>query len=299
LEYEPDLKPFLNWLAEGNPKLAAKIAREQGLLDDTLFAEFREQWQNAITDIEHYPNPHERHAISTVLAWLNWDNRPGLGIDDIDWVEIDGYKMSRYLVTNTQFQAFVTDGGYDTDEWWQKLQKPETPHESYWKENNRPVEQVDWYEAMAFCRWLSKKLDLDIRLPTEEQWEKAARGTDGREYPWGDGYKIGYANIDETACYGGEKVGELFLGKTSAVGLYPQGQSPYGLMDMSGNVWEWCLNKYEETQMITPDLSGGVRVVRGGSWNSYTESCRSSFRDPRLPDFRGLQGFRLWCCSPH
>ena len=57
---------------------------------------------------------------------------------------------------------------------------------------------MSWYDAMAFCRWLSKKLDLDIRLPTEEQWEKASRGTDGREYPWGDGYKTGYANINET-----------------------------------------------------------------------------------------------------
>lgn len=311
-EYEIDPKPFLQWLAAGNPKLAAEITREQGLLDDVLFAEFRTQWQNAIINIATDPNPYERHAISTVLAWLNWDNRPGLGIDDIDWVEIpageftyeDGerlslptYKMSRYPVTNAQFRAFVVaEDGYGNDGWWQKWQKPETPHESYWKENNRPVEQVNWYEAMAFCRWLSKKLDLDIRLPTEEQWEKAARGTDGREYPWGDGYKMGYANIDET--YG--EAGIYNLEETSAVGIYPQGQSPYGLMDMSGNVWEWCLNKWDDPQITDADISGGCRVVRGGAWDFYSGNCRSSSRGYWLPRLRDpYRGFRLCCvCSP-
>lgn len=311
LEYEPDLKPFLNWLAEGNPKLAAKIAREQNMLDDALFAEFRTQWQNAITDIEHYPNPHERHAISTVLAWLNWDNRPGLGIDDIDWLEIpagefiyqDGeclslptYKMSRYPVTNTQFQAFVADGGYENDKWWEGLQKPDSLPNHRWTEGNRPVERVDWYESIAFCRWLSAKTGQEIRLPTEQEWEKAARGTDGREYPWEGSYKTGYANIDERW----KKDGDFYLQETSAVGIYPQGQSPYGLMDMSGNVWEWCLNKYEEPQIITADVSGGVRVVRGGAWNNNTGLCRSSFRYRGGPDDRhDNQGFRLLCCFPH
>ncbi|QTR49569.1 SUMF1/EgtB/PvdO family nonheme iron enzyme [Candidatus Thiothrix anitrata] len=306
-EYEVDPKPFLQWLAAGNPKLAAEIAREQGLLDDALFAAFRRQWQNAITDIEHYPNPHERHAISTVLAWLDWDDRLGLGIDDIDWVEIPvgefiyqggerlslpTYKMSRYPVTNSQFQAFVADGGYETDKWWGRLQKPETPHEPYWKENNRPVERVNWYEAMAFCRWLSKKLDLDIRLPTEAQWEKAARGTDGREYPWGKGYKTGYANINETWDH--DKVGEYNLQETSAVGICPQGQSPYGLMDMSGNVWEWCLNQYDKPEVIEPDLSGTFRVLRGGSWFGHGRSCRSVCRSNDVPGDRNYSiGFRL------
>lgn len=312
-EYEIDPKPFLQWLAAGNPKLAAEIAREQGLLDDTLFAEFRTQWQNAITDIADYPNPHERHAISTVLAWLDWDNRLGLGIDDIDWVEIPAgeftyqygehlslpiYKMSRYPVTNTQFQAFVADGGYENDEWWEGLQKPDSIHESWCKESNRPVEQVNWYESIAFCRWLSAKTGQEIRLPTAQEWEKAARGTDGREYPWGKGYNTGYANINETRDH--DKVGEYNLQETSAVGIYPQGQSPYGLLDMSGNVWEWCLNKHEEPSMITPDLSGGVRVVRGGAWYGYAGDCRSSFRGHWDPGGRGDdQGFRLLCCFPH
>lgn len=312
-EYEADPKPFLQWLAAGNPKLAAEIAREQGLLDDKLFAAFRSQWQNAITDIEHYPNPHERHALSTVLAWLDWDNRPHIGLDakglpDIDWVEIpsgeftyqDGerlflptYKMSRYPVTNTQFQAFVADGGYENDKWWEGLQKSDSLPNHRWTEGNRPVERVDWYESIAFCRWLSAKTGQEIRLPTEQEWEKASRGTDGREYPWGNGYKTGYANIDET----GREGGVYYLQETSAVGIYPQGQSPYGLMDMAGNVWECCLNKWDDPKMVTADISDSGRVVRGGSWDSYSEFCRSSSRDNgHPPDRDSDQGFRLVCC---
>ncbi|OQX14334.1 MAG: hypothetical protein BWK73_09810 [Thiothrix lacustris] len=259
--------------------------------------------------------PPRRFEIGNRLNIIG-DPRPGVGLDanglpDIDWVKIpagefiyqdgqrlrlDDYQMSRYPVTNQQFQAFKKAGGYNTDKWWEGLQKPDTLPSHRWTEGNRPVESVDWYESIAFCRWLSAKTGQEIRLPTEQEWEKAARGTDGREYPWEGSYKTGYANIDETW----KKDGDFYLQETSAVGIYPQGQSPYGLMDMSGNVWEWCINKYEEPQMITPDLSGGVRVVRGGSWFYDTGYCRSSFRNRWNPVNRGgSQGFRLLCCFPH
>lgn len=262
--------------------------------------------------------PPRRFEIGNRLNIIG-DPRPGVGLDanglpDIDWVKIpagefiyqdgqrlrlDDYQMSRYPVTNQQFQAFEKAGGYNTDKWWEGLQKPASLPSHSWTESNRPVESVDWYESIAFCRWLSAKTGQEIRLPTEQEWEKAARGTDSREYPWGDGYKTGYANINETWSY--DKVGEYNLQETSAVGIYLQGQSPYSLMDMSGNVWEWCLNKHEKPHMITPDLSGGGRVVRGGAWSADSGDCRSSSRYYGRPHLRdGSQGFRLCCvCSPH
>ncbi|MEZ5475948.1 MAG: SUMF1/EgtB/PvdO family nonheme iron enzyme [Thiolinea sp.] len=303
-EYEADPKLFLQWLAAGNPKLAAEIAREQGMLDQSLFSTFRNQWQVAITDIENCPNPHERHAISTVLAWLDWDKRPGIGLDanglpDIAWVECDGYKLGKYPVTNMQFQAFIKDGGYETEEWWRGLQKPDSLPNHRWTEGNRPVESVNWHDAMAFCRWLSARKGLDIRLPTEQQWEKAARYPDGREYPWAGGYKTGHANINETWDH--DKVGEYNLQETSAVGIYPNGQSHLGLMDMAGNVWEWCLNQYDKPEMVDPDLSDDYRVVRGGSWYGESEDCRSSARLDWHPlDRLSNQSFRaVWCLRPH
>lgn len=212
-EYEADPASFLQWLAAANPKLAAEIARDQQLPD--ALSGFRDQWQRAITDIKHYSNPHERHAISTALAWLDWDNRHGIGLDcnglpDIDWVEIpagefiyqDGeiitlptFKMSRYLVTNMQFQSFIINGEYFSREWWDGLAMPiSLPNIN---EVNLPVTCVTWDEAIAFSRWFSSRLGYNVRLPTEQEWEKASRGTDGNLYPWGNMYHDGFANIQE------------------------------------------------------------------------------------------------------
>jgi formylglycine-generating enzyme required for sulfatase activity len=317
VDYESDPSVLLHWLAEGNPRLAVEFAREQNLLEhkDELFQDYKSTWQLAITDIEKHPNPHERHAISTVLAWLDWDDRVGIGVSnaklpDIDWVEVlggafiysekdkqqslstDTFSISRFPVTNKQFQLFVKAGGYENDQWWEGLKKPDELPNHTWKEANRPVESIDWYESIAFCRWLSSETGEDIRLPTEQQWEKAARGTQGNEYPWGRDYISGYANINETWDH--DKVGEYNLQETSAVGIYPHAKSPCHVMDMSGNMDEWCLNKYEEAEIITTDLSNDNRVVRGGSWYYGTGLCRSSFRFGWLPGSRShYLGFRL------
>jgi hypothetical protein len=226
------------------------------------------------------------------------DPRPGVGLDDnglpdIDWVEIpagpfiygegknqqtlelSSYKISRYPVTKRQFQAFIDAGGYDEPKWWQDTPKI-NPNKPNWKQNNRPRQTVNWFEAMAFCRWLSAQLGHTVvTLPTEQQWEKAARGTDARIYPWGNEYHSGYANCNETKG----KSSSIGLRKTSAVGVYPQGNSPFGVADMAGNVWEWCLD----------------RKLRGGSWNTDPYSLRSTGRDhPRTADSRLYDyGFRL------
>ena len=319
--YEADPSEFLRWLAAGNPRLAVEITRDQSLLNkkDTLFSSYKQNWQAAITNIEQYPNPYERHAISTALAWLEWDERSGIGLNesglpDIDWLKVpksnfiygeknseqtlllDDYEISRFPVTNQQFKAFEKAGGYKTNQWWDGLKKPKNKPEHRWIEGNRPVERVDWHEAIAFCRWLSVQTGDEIRLPTEQEWEKAARGTESNEYPWGNEYFSGAANIDETE---GE-VGKYYLQATSAVGLYPHSKSPYETLDMSGNVWEWCLNKYDEPEIITPDLLEDSRVVRGGSWFNNTELCHASFRGYGRPRLRGYyRGFRLVrCFSP-
>jgi formylglycine-generating enzyme required for sulfatase activity len=147
---------------------------------------------------------------------------------------------------------------------------------------------------MAFCDWLSHRLGLAIRLPTEWEWERAARSTDGRVYPWGDEYVAEYANIDET--WG--EAGPHNLGQTSAVGIYPQGASPEGLLDLSGNVWEWCLNQYDNP--VSTDRGGsGSRVLRGGSWGNGRDDARADDRYGNHPDDRGdNNGFRVLCASP-
>jgi hypothetical protein len=303
-EYETEPQALLEWLAAANPKLACEIARDLQLAEALL--PFREQWQAAITDVIQYPDAQERHAISTGLAWLNWDQRFGIGLDaqgfpEIDWLDIpagafiyqDGeslnlpsFKISRYLITNAQFQAFLQAAdGYADPRWWQGLNKSKTTQHSNWQESNRPVERVDWYEAFAFCRWLSAKTGLNISLPTEQQWEKAARGKDGCEYPWGAKFESLYCNAEDN------------LGETSAVGIYSQGQAPSGAMDMAGNVWEWCLNKVESSDVITPDLSENSRVRRGGSWLNGSVNLRCAVRFWIHPSLRNDDlGFRIVNC---
>jgi hypothetical protein len=269
---------------------------------------------NELDDIK--TEPPRRLAIGNRLAELD-DPRPGVGLDerglpDIDWVEIpagpflfgekdrqqtielERFYISRYPITHAQYQAFIEAGGYRDERWWVDLIQPE-PKESYWQQANRPRETVDWYEAVAFTRWLWAQLGGAVTLPTEAQWEKAARGTDGRAYPWGNAFQSGSANLDETL----KKSGLYTLGETTAVGLYPQGDSPFGVADMAGNVWEWCLNKYETPDQLEPDASGDPRVVRGGSWFHDPELARSAFRFRVSPDYRYYSiGFRVVSSSP-
>ena len=159
---------------------------------------------------------------------------------------------------------------------------------------------MDWYEAVAFTRWLTAQLGLpggSVRLPTEFEWEKAARGEEGPIYPWGDEYRSGFANIDETA----RKDGPWYLKQTTAVGMYPQGRSPYApsVEDLAGNVWEWCLNKSRQAGCVTADTSGDSRCLRGGSWLGASDLARADGRSGGHPEFRyDYWGFRVLSSVP-
>ena len=193
-------------------------------------------------------------------------------------VYLDAYWIDKTEVTNEQFGRFVDATGYEAGPWWRD--------EAAGKANH-PVVYVTWFDAKAYCEWAGRQ------LPTEAQWEKAARGTDGRMYPWGN------EAPDASRCNF-----DLGVGGTTPVGSYPAGASPYGALDVAGNVWEWVVDWYDEgyyanspSRNPTGPDSGEYRVLRGGSWYSYSRSVRSSSRTGCFPDLRdGRGGFR--CARP-
>ena len=207
---------------------------------------------------------------------------------------IDAFYMDIYEVTNAQYKAFV-----DVNPGWGKGRIPSQYHDGnylkHWNGNNypygkgnHPVVYVNWYAAMAYAKWAGK------RLPTEAEWEKAARGgLSGKKYPWGDSIDSKKANYGST--------------DTTAVGTYPP--NPYGLYDMVGNVWEWCLDEYKsdfyKNSPSRNPVAGGkrmidnfanvknARVLRGGSWNSNPGNLHVATRYWLHPSFPyDVDGFR-------
>jgi len=239
------------------------------------------------------------------------------GLPDIAWCEIPAgefvyqtntkltlpsFNISKYPITYKQFGIFIdAPDGFKNAEWWEGLhtdglrEQKEGPGNQQWKLDNHPCERVSWYDTMAFCKWLTDKLGYEVRLPLEEEWEKSACGTDGREYPWGNGYKVGYANVCELLFAG------TYLRKTTAVGIYPQGESPYRVADLSGNVWERQLNEYNKPEQRDWSNSAN-RSLRGGSWAYYAESARVAYRGSSSNSNRHRRassiGFRIVCTVP-
>ena len=195
------------------------------------------------------------------------------------------YWIGKTLVTNAQFRQFVDGDGYTNQAYWtsvgwqwreaEKVVKPEYWDDAKWNGADYPVVGVSWFEALAYCRWLSQQTGLAFRLPTEAEWEKAARGPDGRIYPWGNTWEAGRCNSEESnnKC-------------TTPVGQYPTGASPYGALDMAGNAWEWCVTKWrkhypyqlEDEWQAAYVEADEYRKVRGGSWHSKSASARGAYR---------------------
>jgi len=240
-------------------------------------------------------------------------------------VLLPSYYITRYPITNAQFQSFVQDGGYSERRYWLEAEisgfwregrlqgqlrpEPSRHYRRYDSEprnrpmdcgmpfvlSNHPMVGVTWYEALAYCRWLTERLretgqelqvwrnkQLEVvhfplggmvRLPTEAEWEKAARGPGGLDFPWGDGFGSDKANTKEAG-----------IGSTTAVGCFC-GASPYEAQDMGGNVWEWVSDwygSYEAGFQMSPEgpPHGTSRMLRGGSWHDYSEYARTAYRNP-------------------
>ena len=194
-------------------------------------------------------------------------------------VYVGAFFMDKHQVAVSQYGRFLEATHQERPPDWTAMNKP-----AY---QNRPIANVDWAEADTYCTWAGK------RLPTEAEWEKAARGTDGRTYPWGNEPPTRFhANAGK----------EVFSnrGTLTPVGTLEAGMSPYGIYDMAGNVWEWVSDWYDQdyyksgpVQNPPGPRKGDYKVVRGGSWGSGTDDLRAANREVHVPSFRGFgTGFR-------
>jgi formylglycine-generating enzyme required for sulfatase activity len=173
--------------------------------------------------------------------------------------ELPEFWIGRTPVTNAEYAQFVIATGYEPPRHWEAGVPPDEIF-------NHPVTHVSWHDSMAYEEWAYK------RLPAEEEWEKAARGLDGWAYPWGE-WEKGRCNTKESS-----------IGTTTPVGIYsPEGDSPYGCMDMAGNVFEW-----------TASINGKYRILRGGAYNHPRDLAHCAFRIRHKPSYRYRNiGFRV------
>jgi len=207
-------------------------------------------------------------------------------------VTLDGFALDAREVSRACFAAFLEAGGYDEPRRWTSegsawrartgARAPAVWDEASFATPELPVVGVSWFEADAYCRWRGG------RLPTEAEWEKAARGPDGRRFPWGEEWSAERAN------------GAAAVGRLTPVGAYPAGVSPYGAHDMAGNVWEWVRDWYGKRYYAESPPSdpagppaGESRVIRGGAWNFPPRHLRTAARTHLPPETRlRYLGFR-------
>jgi len=226
------------------------------------------------------------------------------------WIEIPNkqHSMAKYPVTNAQFAKFIEAGGYNQRKWWtpegwkyrkkgwhfdgrwkpsgEPWRKPRFWDDSGWNGRDQPVVGVSWFESVAFCLWLSGVTGEKIMLPTEKQWQYAAQGDDNHIFPWGNQWDCERCNNSVKPCH--------HEGTTPVTHYEDTGNSPFGVVDMVGNVQEWCLTDYNRR---TNDIESKAvnRTLRGGSWDdSNIPNFRCDNRDRYLPNLADRhKGFRL------
>jgi formylglycine-generating enzyme required for sulfatase activity len=212
-----------------------------------------------------------RQTESILSSPFAWCHIPGGSVNLLDAsdyggttggsCQIEDFAIAKYPVTNGQYKRFIEHpNGFCNPRWWEF-----SPQGAQWRKDHHtsrptafegkelPRTRVSWFDSVAFCRWLSAELNIDARLPTEQEWQCAAVGDTGWNYPWGNELSQTRANFARR------------MGKVSAVGSFPGGQRPFGVMDMTGNLREWTLTAWGTD---STDLNGYIyRIIRGGAWN--------------------------------
>ncbi len=191
-------------------------------------------------------------------------------------VRVSPFRLGETPVTNEQYAVFLKQAQAKEPAYWQDRR---------FSSPNQPVVGVSWEEAQAFCRWFGETCGHDVTLPSEAQWEFAARGPEGRIFPWGN------EPPDETrACFGLDRR----TGKPAAVDSYREGRGPFGTLNQAGNVWEWCQDAWDDKsyseradarqEVVDPVIKGredSARILRGGGWADLAPNLRAASRLPR------------------
>ncbi|MDM8555958.1 SUMF1/EgtB/PvdO family nonheme iron enzyme [Desulfococcaceae bacterium HSG7] len=292
----PDEPPFKRWRLAGHTMLDIRPNRR---IDSVLVNVKNRMLEIMGSDA----TPVIRAESSEILGWLG---------DDRDLKEfipipagkyslsqgkrfIKAFEIAKYPVTNAWFAEFIDVGGYENPAFWsdegqkwlknEDVKQPRLWDDRKWNCPNAPTVGVCWYEADAFCRWLTlKRQDGWVyRLPDENKWEAAAAGFDKRKYPWGDEWKEGRCNSSESE-----------IKKTSSVGIFKNGDTPKGVADMAGNVWEWTHSDHESDNILDDftfeenwNKATQLPVLRGGSWYGYRNDMRCANRYRNGPNDRG------------
>jgi formylglycine-generating enzyme required for sulfatase activity len=299
-EYDADFDPF-NVRAKLTPAAPAKpVAPSPAVPTD-----FAPPWQptklksahSLVYDILPAPFGWIEIPAGNVTITNTWDddNKIYLKKGESQTYELTGFAIAKYPVTNAQYTEFIRAKGYREKKWWteagwQQREKENWSEPRYWQDAEwnmaqQPVVGVSWYEAVAFCHWLSEISGEKIMLPAEQHWQWAAQGDAKRIYPWGNVW-------DGTRC--NHSVSPQSSKTTKLIRLYEdKGNSPFGVVDMAGNMWEWCRTSYHTGSQ---DLEGAsIRSLRGGSWNdNHPNSFSTIFRMKLTPDIRiSNTGFRI------
>jgi formylglycine-generating enzyme required for sulfatase activity len=285
-----------------------------------------------LDELERPETSHKRRLLIGERLDVLGDPRDGVGVDEhgtpvIDWCDVPGgdvtisilsdwadsnspvndrkrkrvtpFRIARCPVNVTQYRAFLdAEDGWRDRAWWSDdlYRDPDGNTYEFGRFGNHPAVYVSWFDAVAFCRWLSRRLDFEVRLPDEwESQQAATEGDDENAFPWGPEW-------DPKAEPWRANTFESLLGQATAVGMYPAGASPTGALDMAGTVWEWCQNKFETPQVeVTRSRYDDFdpRVLRGGSWYDGQDVARSALRVRLGPRTRNNSfGFRVVCSPP-